>query len=77
VSLKLPPELDDGEYMKVTGRHPAKSHTPNKAVVSAGTSAIGHDARVKQLKRLVASGRYHVNPTHLAAKILIRALGHA
>jgi anti-sigma28 factor (negative regulator of flagellin synthesis) len=63
--------------MKVTGRHPAKSQTPNKAVVSAGTSVIGHEARVKELKRLVASGRYPVNPTRLAARILIRALGHA
>ena len=64
-----------GEYMKVTGRHPAKSHAPHNAVVSAGTSEIGHQARVKELKRLVATGRYRVNPTHVAARILIRALG--
>jgi anti-sigma28 factor (negative regulator of flagellin synthesis) len=63
-----------GEYMKVTGRHPAKI-APSKAVISAGTSDMGHTARVKELKRLVATGRYRVNPTRLAARILIRALG--
>jgi anti-sigma28 factor (negative regulator of flagellin synthesis) len=61
--------------MKVTGRHPAKHHLPSKAVVSAGTTEIGHATRVKELKRLVATGRYRVSPTHLAARILIRALG--
>jgi anti-sigma28 factor (negative regulator of flagellin synthesis) len=66
-----------GEYMKVTGRHPANRPTPNKAIASAGTTVLGHEARVKELKRLVASGRYRVNRTHLAAKILIRALGRA
>lgn len=61
--------------MKVTGRHPAKSTSPDKAIASAGTHEIGRSARVKELKRLVATGRYRVNPTRLAAKILIRALG--
>jgi anti-sigma28 factor (negative regulator of flagellin synthesis) len=63
--------------MKVTGRHSAKSHAPHKAVVAAGTSAIaiGRSGRVAELKRLVASGRYQVDPYRLAAKILIRALG--
>jgi anti-sigma28 factor (negative regulator of flagellin synthesis) len=62
--------------MKVTGRHPAKSiSSQNKAVVSAGTSDLGRNARLRELKRLVATGRYRVNPTHVAAKILIRALG--
>jgi len=60
--------------MKVTGRHPAKA-TPSKAVASAGVTEIGHAARVKELKRLVSTGRYRVNPTYLAARILIRALG--
>jgi anti-sigma28 factor (negative regulator of flagellin synthesis) len=63
-----------GEYMKVTGRHSAKI-VPSKAVVSAGTSEIGHSGRVKELKRLVATGRYRVSPATLAARILIRALG--
>jgi anti-sigma28 factor (negative regulator of flagellin synthesis) len=36
---------------------------------------MGHLPRVRELKRLVATGRYRVNSTHLAAKILIRALG--
>jgi anti-sigma28 factor (negative regulator of flagellin synthesis) len=61
--------------MKVTGRHPAKSISPSKAIASAGTTEMGHGARVKELKRLVAAGRYRVNPTQLAARILIRALG--
>ena len=67
-----------GEYMKVTGRHSAKSHGhTHKAVAAAGTSAIAVDrtGRVAELKRLVAAGRYRVSPTHLAARILIRALG--
>lgn len=64
-----------GEYMKVTGRHPAKSISSNKAIASAGTSDLGRNARIRELKKLVATGRYRVNPTHLAAKILIRALG--
>jgi anti-sigma28 factor (negative regulator of flagellin synthesis) len=63
-----------GEYMKVTGRHPAKI-APSKAVLSAGTSEIGHTARVRELKRLVSTGRYQVSPTRLAARILIRAFG--
>jgi hypothetical protein len=62
------------DYMKVTGRHPAKS-APSKAVASAGATEIGHAARVRELKRLVSNGRYRVNPTYLAARILIRALG--
>jgi anti-sigma28 factor (negative regulator of flagellin synthesis) len=60
--------------MKVTGRHPAKSQSPNKAIASAGTSEMGHGARVKELKRLVAAGRYRVSPARVAARILIRAL---
>jgi len=63
-----------GEYMKVTGRHPAKI-APSTAVVSAGVTELGHAARVKELKRLVSTGRYRVNSTYLAARILIRALG--
>ena len=60
--------------MKVTGRHPAKS-APSKAVISAGVTEIGRMPRIRELKKLVATGRYRVNSTHLAAKILIRALG--
>jgi len=60
--------------MKVTGRHSAKI-APSKAVASAGTGEMGLASRVKELKRLVATGRYRVNPTRLAARILIRALG--
>jgi anti-sigma28 factor (negative regulator of flagellin synthesis) len=63
--------------MKVTGRHSAKNHSSNKAVASAGVTEIGHTARVKELKRLVAAGRYRVSPTHLAARILIRALARS
>jgi hypothetical protein len=74
VALKVPAGAADGEYMKVTGRHPAKI-APSKAVASAGTGEIGHASRVKELKRLVATGRYRVSPANLAARILIRALG--
>jgi anti-sigma28 factor (negative regulator of flagellin synthesis) len=74
VALKVPAGAADGEYMKVTGRHPAKI-APSKAVASAGTGEIGRASRVKELKRLVATGRYRVSPANLAARILIRALG--
>ena len=57
-----------------SGRHPAKI-APSKAVATAGITEIGHAARVKELRRLVSTGRYRVSPTHLAARILIRALG--
>jgi anti-sigma28 factor (negative regulator of flagellin synthesis) len=43
----------------------------------AGTSSgedIARAARVAELRRLVASGRYKVEPRALAAKILARAL---
>jgi len=66
-----------GEYMKVTGRHSAKSHAPNKALAAAGATAIGRHGRVAELKRLVASGHYRVDPYRLAARILIRALGRS
>lgn len=35
---------------------------------------IARAARVEELRRLVAAGRYHVEPRRLAAQILARAL---
>ena len=35
---------------------------------------IARGARVEELRRLVASGRYHVEPKKLASRILERAL---
>lgn len=63
------------EYMKDTGRHSPKNDVSSKAVKAAGPEGFGRQERVRELRKLVASGRYHVDSQRLAAKILIRALG--
>jgi anti-sigma28 factor (negative regulator of flagellin synthesis) len=64
--------------MSVTGRHTTgKSSSTAKANAMAGTGTgedIARAARVAELRRLVASGRYKVEPQRLAARILSRAL---
>jgi anti-sigma28 factor (negative regulator of flagellin synthesis) len=62
--------------MSVTSRHNTGKGT-HKASAIAGTGTgedIARAARVAELRRLVASGRYKVEPQKLAAKILSRAL---
>jgi anti-sigma28 factor (negative regulator of flagellin synthesis) len=61
--------------MKSTGsRLPAKK-AQDKAVVLAGD--YGRQARVTELRAMVKSKSYRVDPQHLAVRILARALSHS
>jgi anti-sigma28 factor (negative regulator of flagellin synthesis) len=62
--------------MPFTGRStsPKLSRGKAGAMVPASGEQIARAARVAELKKLVAAGRYHVEPRKLAAKILSRAL---
>jgi anti-sigma28 factor (negative regulator of flagellin synthesis) len=69
----------DGDVvgMTVTGRHTTRKLTAHRkgGVVSAQTGEeIVRAARVQELRQLVASGRYRVEPQKLALRILSRAL---
>jgi anti-sigma28 factor (negative regulator of flagellin synthesis) len=58
--------------MRVTNKAPGKSKV-DKAIATAGGDIV-REARVEELRRLVASGRYQVNPYKLALKIMVRAM---
>jgi anti-sigma28 factor (negative regulator of flagellin synthesis) len=45
----------------------------NFAKAAAGTD-ISRQARIEELRQMVAAGRYQVHPGKLALKILVRAL---
>ncbi len=64
--------------MAFTGRSTSGKLTPNKGSVPGAGSSTGEQiaraARVEELRRLVAAGRYHVEPRRLAVRILARAL---
>jgi anti-sigma28 factor (negative regulator of flagellin synthesis) len=60
--------------MPFTGRSHTSKVIRGKAGVPASGEQIARAARVEELRRLVAAGRYHVEPRKLAAKILSRAL---
>jgi anti-sigma28 factor (negative regulator of flagellin synthesis) len=60
--------------MKVTGRLGTKKSVRDKAIAAAGSGDIGRQARVEELRRMVAGGRYRVDPYRLALRILVRAL---
>ena len=51
---------------------PAKGAHPSSGVTTG--EEIARAARVEQLRRLVAAGKYQVEPKRLAARILARAL---
>ena len=65
--------------MPFTGRHSSGKLSRSKGSVPPG-GGTGHEtvraARVAELRRLVAAGRYHVEPRKLAISILNRALAH-
>jgi hypothetical protein len=63
--------------MKVTGRLPAKKHTPEKAVVVAGGEDIGRQARVVELRSMVRAKRYKVDSYKLAVNIFARAMARS
>jgi len=59
--------------MTVTGRlHGRKQVTDN--AMAAGVGDIERQARVAELRRFVATGRYEVNPYKLAFKIFVKAM---
>ncbi len=63
--------------MSVTGRlTPKKSGSPAKRDFLSSQSGpqIARSARVNELRRLVASGKYKVDGEQLAVKILAKAL---
>src|SRR5690349_21066959 len=60
--------------MKVTGRLPAKKHTPEKAVVVANGGDIERQARVIELRGMVRAKRYKVDSYKLAGTIFARAM---
>jgi anti-sigma28 factor (negative regulator of flagellin synthesis) len=66
--------------MRHSARTTSGETTHGKAMPSSGHATgeqIARAARVEQLRRLVAAGRYHVEPKALAMKILARALRQA
>lgn len=62
--------------MTGTGRLSARKGLSKTRMALAGTPAeqIARQARVQELRQLVAAGRYRVEPNRLALKILVRAL---
>ena len=62
--------------MAFTGRHTSRKLAPGKRGISETQTGeqIARAARVEELRRLVASGRYQVEPQKLAVSILARAL---
>jgi anti-sigma28 factor (negative regulator of flagellin synthesis) len=61
--------------MSVTGRTTRSKQTTKRAATAAASGEmIVRAARVEELRRLVSSGRYKVEPFKLALKILARAL---
>jgi anti-sigma28 factor (negative regulator of flagellin synthesis) len=62
--------------MAFTGRHTSRKVAPGKRGISETQTGeqIAREVRVEELRRLVASGRYQVEPQKLASSILARAL---
>ena len=64
--------------MAFTGRQTSRKVAPSKRGITETQSGeqIARASRVEEIRRLVASGRYHVEPQKLAMSILARALKH-
>lgn len=63
--------------MSVTSRNPPKRAASRKAddyVATCSGSEVARQSRVQELRRLVASGQYRVEPRMLAKSILSRSL---
>lgn len=43
-------------------------------IAAASQGDVDHAARIEELRQMVASGQYQVEPQRLALKILVRAL---
>jgi anti-sigma28 factor (negative regulator of flagellin synthesis) len=65
--------------MTFTGRHTSRKLSSKRASLATGRSGeqIARAARVEELRRLVAAGRYRVEPYKLAMRILARALAES
>ena len=64
-------------YMKVTGsRLPAKKAASHKAIALSGGD-VGRQARVTELRGMIRSRTYRVDPYKLATRILARALSRS
>ena len=66
--------------MAFTSRPTSGRMTPNKGLIPQAPPSKGAEfaraMRVEELRRLVAAGRYEVEPRRLAVRILARALRH-
>jgi anti-sigma28 factor (negative regulator of flagellin synthesis) len=64
--------------MAFTGRQTSRKVAPGKRGISETQTGeqIAREVRVEELRRLVAAGRYQVEPQKLAMSILARALKH-
>jgi anti-sigma28 factor (negative regulator of flagellin synthesis) len=63
--------------MTFTGRHTSRKLSSKRAssmATSRSGEQVARAARVEELRRLVAAGRYRVEPYKLAVRILARAL---
>ncbi|HJX52051.1 MAG TPA: flagellar biosynthesis anti-sigma factor FlgM [Polyangia bacterium] len=56
------------------GRLPARSAKDSAQALGAGGADISRQARIEELRQMVAAGRYQVQPEKLALNILVRAL---
>jgi anti-sigma28 factor (negative regulator of flagellin synthesis) len=63
----------DVVFMSATDRLRTRKG-PSKAVLSTSPAMIARQSRVEEIRRLVAAGKYRVEPQKLALKILTRAL---
>jgi anti-sigma28 factor (negative regulator of flagellin synthesis) len=62
--------------MAFTGRQTSRKVAPGKRAITETQTGeqIARAARVEEIRRLVAAGRYQVEPQKLAMSILARAL---
>jgi hypothetical protein len=66
VGMAFTGRLSSGKLTPSKGHHPSTGNQTGEEIARA--------ARVEQLRRLVAAGKYQVEPKRLAARILARAL---
>jgi anti-sigma28 factor (negative regulator of flagellin synthesis) len=58
--------------MTVTSKLPASRKASKQVATASGD--VARQARVEELRQMVAAGRYQVDPYKLALKIMVRAL---
>ena len=59
--------------MTVTSRLPSKGNAVSKEIATA-SGDVARQARIIELRRMVAAGQYRVEPYKLALRIMVRAL---